>query len=79
MVLPNKILTPLQEAVLHALFSLTDAFYLTGGTALSAYYLEHRLSIDLDFSEKMTIKPCSENDLVSFREDLIQQCLTMQG
>ncbi len=24
-------------------------FYLTGGTALSAFYLEHRLSMDLDF------------------------------
>ena len=25
-------------------------FYLTGGTALSAYYLRHRISEDLDFS-----------------------------
>jgi predicted nucleotidyltransferase component of viral defense system len=24
-------------------------FYLTGGTALAAYYLRHRLSEDLDF------------------------------
>ena len=27
---------------------LRDRFYLTGGTALSAFYLEHRLSEDLD-------------------------------
>ena len=29
--------------------SLCDNFYLTGGTALAEFYLEHRLSEDLDF------------------------------
>lgn len=29
--------------------SLIKKFYLTGGTALSFFYLHHRLSIDLDF------------------------------
>jgi predicted nucleotidyltransferase component of viral defense system len=28
---------------------LCEIFYLTGGTALSAFYLRHRLSEDLDF------------------------------
>lgn len=28
---------------------ITDAFYLTGGTALAEYYLHHRYSEDLDF------------------------------
>lgn len=28
---------------------ITDNFYLTGGTALSAFYLQHRISEDLDF------------------------------
>jgi len=28
---------------------LVKKFYLTGGTALSAFYLHHRLSVDLDF------------------------------
>jgi len=28
---------------------LKDSFFLTGGTALSAFYLQHRLSDDLDF------------------------------
>src|SRR3990167_3026741 len=46
------ILTPLQKTCLTTLFS--DAwfrryFYLTGGTALAAFYLYHRLSDDLDF------------------------------
>ena len=47
----NPILTDDQKALL-ARFSaakLRDAFYLTGGTALSAIYLQHRLSEDLDF------------------------------
>lgn len=45
------ILTPLQEKVLEAFFGVPDLkrqFYLTGGTALAAFYLEHRRSDDLD-------------------------------
>lgn len=47
-----QILTPLQEEVLPALFQepwFRRHFYLTGGTALSAFYLFHRYSDDLDF------------------------------
>lgn len=46
----SKILTPLQKESLEIFFSLPDAdnFYLTGGTALAAFYLQHRLSEDLD-------------------------------
>ncbi len=47
-----EILTPLQKQVLDALFSeeaFAGAFYLTGGTALAAFYLRHRYSDDLDF------------------------------
>ena len=43
-------LTPLQLAVLEQFFA-TDAgkhFFLTGGTALAAFYLHHRQSVDLD-------------------------------
>lgn len=49
---PGDILTPLQRRVLDALFAeeaFAKAFYLTGGTALSAFYLHHRYSDDLDF------------------------------
>ncbi len=48
----NSVLTPLQQQVLVALFDsgLADrGYYLTGGTALSAFYLQHRYSDDLDF------------------------------
>jgi hypothetical protein len=47
---PETSLTPLQASFL-AHFFATDVgplFFLTGGTALAAYYLHHRLSVDLD-------------------------------
>jgi len=47
----SKVLTPLQESVLVALFEngLGDrGYYLTGGTALAEFYLQHRYSEDLD-------------------------------
>ena len=46
------ILSPGQRHVLDALAgepAITSAFYLSGGTALSEFYLHHRLSEDLDF------------------------------
>ena len=44
-------LTPLQIEFMEILASLPDKdqFYLAGGTALSEYYLGHRLSFDLDY------------------------------
>jgi hypothetical protein len=45
-----SILTSSQERFLSGFFRNVDApYYLTGGTALAAYYLEHRYSDDLDF------------------------------
>jgi hypothetical protein len=45
------LLSPIQLAFLSAFAELPDQsrFYLTGGTALSEFYLGHRLSFDLDF------------------------------
>lgn len=46
-----EILTPLQRTVLDAVFAeevFAQSFYLTGGTALAAFYLFHRYSDDLD-------------------------------
>jgi Nucleotidyl transferase AbiEii toxin, Type IV TA system len=42
-------LYPLQDRVLNLLSGLESDFYLTGGTALSRHYLNHRFSDDLDF------------------------------
>jgi len=45
----NKILTEKQKLFIDNLpEEILSTFYLTGGTALSAFYLEHRLSQDLD-------------------------------
>lgn len=38
-----------QDEVLKLVFSEPSGFYLTGGTALSRFYLHHRYSDDLDF------------------------------
>ncbi|MDA2930919.1 nucleotidyl transferase AbiEii/AbiGii toxin family protein [Acidobacteria bacterium AH-259-O06] len=45
---PSKILTPLQEEFLENFFEENRDFFLTGGSALSAFYLYHRRSEDLD-------------------------------
>ncbi len=51
-VMGRKVLTPLQQRVLATLFDHgldTRGYYLTGGTALAEFYLQHRYSDDLDF------------------------------
>jgi predicted nucleotidyltransferase component of viral defense system len=46
----NKILNEKQELLIsHLPEEIQENFYLTGGTALSAFYLGHRLSEDMDF------------------------------
>lgn len=45
----SKALTPLKRDFLHGFFERHREFYLTGGSALGIFYLEHRLSYDLDF------------------------------
>lgn len=47
---PNKILTEKQELLIsHLPDEIQMNFYLTGGTALSAFYLGHRISEDMYF------------------------------
>lgn len=52
-------LTPAQRLLLDRLgeTALADAFYLTGGTALSAFYLHHRDSRDLDLLARRAFDP----------------------
>ncbi len=45
----SKALTPLKRDFLRPFFARTQRFFLTGGSALGIFYLEHRLSYDLDF------------------------------
>ena len=53
----KTVLTPNQRAVLESLAQekyITETFFLSGGTALSAFYFKHRISEDFDlFSEKV--------------------------
>lgn len=57
----QKILTPEQKRLLDAVSAepyLCQHFYFTGGTPLSVFYLQHRLSEDIDlFSEKEIYLP----------------------
>lgn len=56
----KSILTPKQLNFLElvqAQASINKKFYLTGGTALSEFYLKHRLSHDLDFFSEKEVKP----------------------
>ncbi|MBI3815671.1 MAG: nucleotidyl transferase AbiEii/AbiGii toxin family protein [Nitrospinae bacterium] len=69
-------LTSLQVRVLEKIYKadrysgIAKDFFLTGGTALSAFYLHHRESIDLDFFS-MTDKPFhSHRYLVNVMEQL---------
>ena len=45
----SRALTSLKKDFLIAFFSKNDMFYLTGGSALGIFYLDHRMSYDLDF------------------------------
>ncbi len=60
----NRILTSNQADFLlkFAESDLKDAFRFTGGTALSAFFLRHRLSEDLDFfsNERISIHMCQQ-------------------
>lgn len=57
--------TPIQKRFLNALLDdpyIPATFYLTGGTALAACYLNHRVSEDIDL---FSIKPLEEQRVVS--------------
>ena len=45
------LLTPFQQQIVKGISKspLQDHFYLTGGSALAAFYLHHRYSLDLVF------------------------------
>lgn len=71
-----QILTDLQKKILKVLVSLPDkdAFCLTGGTALSAFFLKHRKSQDLDFftSTEELILPFSQKLETSLKNENLQ-------
>lgn len=71
----SRALTPLQAEVLRLLFDQEAGelgYFLTGGTALSEYYLQHRTSDDLDLFNR------SERNLARDAERF-QKCLESHG
>lgn len=68
-----EILTNLQRKILVLFSNLPDkdAFYLTGGTALSAFFIKHRISHDLDFFTNVEelILPLSQKLEASLKND----------
>ncbi|MFH2004008.1 MAG: nucleotidyl transferase AbiEii/AbiGii toxin family protein [Bacteroidota bacterium] len=67
----NKNLYPLQDRILALIDSAKTGFYLTGGTALSRFYLHHRYSDDLDFFQNMS--PTFDNDLSEIINVLLKE------
>ncbi|MFQ6084453.1 MAG: nucleotidyl transferase AbiEii/AbiGii toxin family protein [Candidatus Aminicenantia bacterium] len=67
-----KVLTEFQEKFLKEISktSIKDKFFLTGGTALSAFYLKHRFSDDLDF---FTQVPRAINKIILPLEEIVQK------
>ncbi len=79
------LLTPLQRIFSQAFATLPDQnqFFLTGGTALTEFYLGHRLSFDLDFftSEEALVTPFSYQvtalmDVYPFQVEVIRRFAT---
>ncbi len=63
------ILTPLQRSLLTEIgrSSLGKDFFLSGGTALTAFYLQHRYSLDLDF---FTANPAALAQVPAVMQDI---------
>lgn len=69
----KAVVTPIQQSALELIgkSSLADNFYFTGGTALSLYYLQHRISEDLDFFSEAEFSPFSvSTELKGFKNKL---------
>lgn len=76
----NSVLTELQFKILSQLQSepmISKHFYLTGGTALSAFYLSHRFSDDLDFFTHDQSLENIPKIFASFCESLELSCKTV--
>jgi len=77
----QNILYPLQDKILRIIEKLTVDFYLTGGTALSRAYLNHRYSDDLDFfvNQNPGFGKQVEMIIATFRNEEIQTELAVAG
>lgn len=78
----SKTIRKYQDKVLEKLAGRIDEFYLAGGTALSLFYFQHRLSIDLDFFTRHFVSMRVEEEIrrlekaLSKKIELTRQNLT---
>ncbi len=78
----SRALTPLKRDFLRRFFERNQAFFLTGGSALGIFYLEHRLSYDLDFftTEPTTVNwHLLDNLIRGIAEESRAQCRTISA
>lgn len=61
----SKACTPLKRDFLHVWFLLEQRFFLTGGSALGLFYLDHRRSYDLDLFTSEEVEGKEVQNLVS--------------
>ncbi|MDP2921574.1 MAG: nucleotidyl transferase AbiEii/AbiGii toxin family protein [Candidatus Omnitrophota bacterium] len=67
-----------QERVLKMLTGKIDDFYLAGGTALSLFYFQHRLSVDLDFFTP-DFRPMRIKEIVESLEKALSKKINLTG
>jgi hypothetical protein len=72
----KSILTPHQRDFLKIISKekyFTQRFYLTGGTALSEFYLKHRISEDLDFfCEREEVNPIPISRFIGVKTEILK-------
>ena len=67
-----------QDIVLKNLHGKIDEFYLAGGTALSLFYFQHRLSVDLDFFTPI-FRPMRIKEIVESLEKALSKKISLTG
>ncbi|MCX5667160.1 MAG: nucleotidyl transferase AbiEii/AbiGii toxin family protein [Candidatus Omnitrophica bacterium] len=74
----DKKITKYQKDVLKALSGRAGNFYLAGGTALSLFYFQHRLSVDLDFFARVFVHSDVKR-IVAYLENALKKKMTIEG
>ncbi len=67
-----------EQVVLRALADKINDFYLAGGTALSLFYFQHRLSVDLDFFTHRFVYSDITN-IVKYLEGALNKKISLKG
>jgi predicted nucleotidyltransferase component of viral defense system len=74
----DKKIVKYQKDVLKALSGRAGNFYLAGGTALSLFYFQHRLSVDLDFFARDFVYSDIKR-IVAYLKDTLKKKMTLKG